>query len=161
MKRGRHVRRNGASMTGQFAGWPSSAISRREAERQLDRSAERAQDLYTNDAMAHGVLESLLVEAVGIGHTPQPAPRPWLDLSEDQFEEFTAAAIQIWEQWGCDCRRWCDATKRLDYYGLQGLGYFTWKLMGIGVFQVVAKSRPLSPFHDLAADLSLPSCYSL
>ena len=44
-----------------------------------------------------------------------------------------------------DCRHWCDAQRRLDYYGLQGLSYFNWKLYGIGVFQVIAKKRSMAP----------------
>lgn len=144
--RGRHARRQSASREGALSTWNDSIISRREADRQLELSSERALDLYHNDSMAHGVLESLLVEAVGIGLTPQPSPKTdWLGLSPEWEIDFQSAALRIWESWGLDCRHWCDATRRLNFYGLQGLAYFQWKLLGIGVYQVMAKKRPHSP----------------
>ncbi|WP_285906844.1 phage portal protein [Pseudodesulfovibrio pelocollis] len=146
VSRGRRVRRAGASLEGSLSTWTNSIVTQREAERQQERTSERAFDLYYNDAMAHGVLESLLVEAVGIGLTPQPSPRTeWLGRDAAWEEEFQTAALRVWEQQALDCRRFCDATRRLDYYGLQGLAYFNWKLLGIGVFQVMAKRRPLAP----------------
>jgi len=144
--RGRHARRNSASRDGALATWNNSIVSRREADRQIEISSERALDLYHNDCMAHGVLESLLVEAVGIGLTPQPSPKTeWLGLSPEWETDFQMAALRIWEKWGLDCRHWCDATRRLNFYGLQGLSYFQWKLLGVGISQVVAKKRPHSP----------------
>ena len=114
--RGRHARRAGASLDGVMGNWGDSVVTRREAERQLERAGERALDLYTNDAMAHGVLESLLVEAVGIGLTPQPSPRTaWLDLPPEWEADFQNASLRAWEEWGLDCRNWCDAARRLDF----------------------------------------------
>ncbi|QJT10241.1 phage portal protein [Oceanidesulfovibrio marinus] len=145
--RAKHARRHSASLQGALSNWTNSIVSRREAERQIERSAERALDLYHNDAMAHGVLESLVVESVGIGLTPQPAPRAdWLDLTAEWEAEFQTATARCWEEWGLDCRHWCDATRRLNIYGLQALAYFQWKLLGVGVFQVIAKPRPGAPF---------------
>ncbi|MFW5487645.1 MAG: phage portal protein [Desulfovibrio sp.] len=145
--RAKHARRSSASLQGALSNWTNSVVSRREAERQIERASERALDLYHNDAMAHGVLESLVVEAVGIGLTPQPAPRTdWVGRSPEWEAEFQSAASRCWEEWGLDCRHWCDATRRLNIYGLQALAYFQWKLLGVGVFQVVAKPRPGAPF---------------
>lgn len=142
----RRARRVGASLEGSMASWTNSIVSGREAERQHERSSERSLDLYHNDAMAHGVLESLLVEAVGIGLTPQPSPKTeWLGFDDEWETEFQIAALRVWEEQSLDCRHWCDATRRLNYYGLQGLGYFHWKLLGLGLFQVVAKPRPMAP----------------
>ncbi|WP_018124955.1 phage portal protein [Desulfovibrio oxyclinae] len=144
--RGRHANRNSASLQGAMSSWLRSVVSRREADTQLERSAERALDLYHNDAMAHGVLESLLVEAVGIGLTPQPAPKTeWMGRDAQWEADFQAAALRVWEEWGLDCRHWCDATRRQNYYGLQGLSYLNWKLLGLGVNQVIAKPRPGAP----------------
>ncbi|MEF2145135.1 MAG: phage portal protein [Desulfovibrionaceae bacterium] len=144
--RGRHARRESASLRGPLANWNNSIISRGETDRQLERSAERALDLYTNDAMAHGVLETMLVEAVGIGHTPQPSPKTsWLDLDVEWEDKFQDASRSAWETWGLDCRNWCDAMSRLNIYGLQGLAYFDWRLFGIGVTQVVSRADNLRP----------------
>lgn len=144
--RGRHARRHGASVQGQLANWTNSLVTRAQAERDMALTADRALDLYTNDAMAHGVLETLLVEAVGIGLTPQPTPgSDWLGKTPEWEDEFRTAALRIWEAWGLDCRNFCDAGGRLDYYGLQGLAFFNWKLFGIGVAQVIAKKRPGAP----------------
>jgi capsid protein len=116
------------------------------AEREKHRVSNRALDLYTNDAMAHGLLESLLVEAVGIGVTPHPSPdfealgrdRQWADTYRKQ-------AQRCWNRWGLDCRNFCDATSRLNIYGLQQLAYFMWKLDGIGLFQIIWRDRPHAP----------------
>lgn len=144
--RGRRARRAGASMAGPLANWVESTVSQRVAERQVERVNERALDLYHNDAMARGVLESLLVEAVGIGLTPQPDPKvEWLGFNDDWATDYQVQALRTWEEHGLDCRHWCDAQRRLDYYALQGLGYFNWKLLGIGLFQVIAKPRPFAP----------------
>ncbi|MBI9079181.1 MAG: phage portal protein [Pseudodesulfovibrio sp.] len=144
--RGKRARRTGASMEGSLASWVNSTVSQREAERQVERTGERVLDLYHNDAMSHGVIESLLVEAVGIGLTPQPSPKSdWLGQDAGWESEFQAAALRAWEEHGLDCRHWCDAQRRLDYYGLQGLAYLNWKWLGIGVFQVIAKKRPMAP----------------
>lgn len=144
--RGRRARRSGASTQGVLSTWTNSTVSQREAERQLERTGERSLDLYHNDAMAHGVMESLLVGAIGIGLTPQPSPKAdWIGMDDEADALFQAQAARVWEEHGLDCRHWCDAQRRLDYYGLQGLGYFNWKLLGVGPFQVVAKKRLLAP----------------
>ncbi len=152
--RGRHARRTGASLEGAMATWINSTVSQREVERQIERSSERALDLYHNDAMAHGVLESLLVEAVGIGLSPQPSPKTdWLGMDGEWEAEFQSAALRAWEEQGLDCRHWCDAQRRLDYYGLQGLAYFNWKLLGIGAFQIISKPRPMAPLSTCVLPL--------
>ncbi|XPV75513.1 MAG: phage portal protein [Desulfovibrio sp.] len=146
MSRGRRARRHGASLEGPLASWTNSIVSSREAERQQERAGERALDLYHNDAMGHGVMESLLVETVGIGLTPTPSPKSeWLGFDTEWESKYHAAALRIWEEHGLDCRRFFDASRMLDYYGLQGLGYFNWKLLGIGVFQVISKPRKHAP----------------
>lgn len=150
--RAKHARRHSASLQGALSNWTNSIVSRREAERQIERSAERALDLYHNDAMTHGVLESLVVESVGIGLTPQPGPRAdWLGLTAEWEVEFQTAASRCWEEWGLDCRHWCDATRRLNIYGLQALAYFQWKLLGVGVFQKPGALSMRPPSSDCAS----------
>ncbi|UIJ38546.1 phage portal protein [Desulfobaculum bizertense] len=144
--RGRSVRRTGASVSGTMGNWVSSLVSAMCAEREKRRVADRALDLYTNDAMAHGVMESLVVEAVGIGQTPCFSPR--LDLlgrSPEWGEDYQRQALTLFERWGLDCRKWCDAQRRSTFYGLQALAYFGWKLDGISLFQVVSRPDPLRP----------------
>lgn len=153
--RGRRANRAGASLAGALASWVRSTVPQREAERQVERVAERALDLYQNDAMAHGVMESLLVETIGIGLTPQPSPKAtWLGLNGEWDAEFQIQALRVWEEQGLDCRNWIDAQRRLDYYGLQGLGYFNWKLFGIGLAQVIAKPRPMAPLSTCALPIN-------
>jgi capsid protein len=143
---GRQVRREGASAQGHLTSWTDALVNQIMAEREKHRVSNRALDLYTNDAMAHGLLESLVVEAVGIGVTPHPSPdfealgrdRKWADTYRRQ-------ALRGWNRWGLDCRNFCDATSRLNIYGLQQLAYFMWKLDGVGLFQIVWRDRPFAP----------------
>jgi capsid protein len=133
-------------MAGAMASWTRSIVGQGEAERQVERVSERALDLYQNDAMAHGVLESLLVETVGIGLTPLPSPKgEWLGFDDEWESSYQSAAMRIWEEHGLDCRHFCDAQRRLDYYALQGLKYFNWRLFGIGLGQIIAKTMKGSP----------------
>lgn len=141
-------------MAGSLSTWTNSIVSQREAERQIELTSERSLDLYHNDAMAHGVIESLLVDAIGIGLTPQPSPKTdWLGKDAEWEIDFQMAALRTWEEHGLDCRHFCDAQRRLDYYGLQGLGYFNWKLTGLGAFQIITKKRPFAPLSTCALPL--------
>ena len=151
---GRTPRRDGASVQGHLSTWVESIVSQTMAETAKLKSSNRALDLYVNDAMGHGLLESLIVETVGIGLTPQFAPdHEALGLDAAWADEFGAQLGRIWNNWGLDCRKWCDAQRRLDIYGLQQLAYFSWRLDGIGLFQIRSKSgRRPSPLAVLPID---------
>lgn len=153
---GRSARRDGASVQGQLSTWVNSIVNQAVAERSKALSANRALDLYTNDAMAHGLLESLIVETVGIGLTPQFAPdHETLGLSADWSAHYSTHLSRIWANWALDCRNWCDAQRRLDIYGLQQLMYFCWRLDGIGIAQLRWKDgRRPSPLAVLPIDPS-------
>ena len=144
---GRTARRAGASIQGHLSTWTSSIVDQRVAEMEKRRISDRALDLYTNDAMGHGLLESLIVEVVGIGLTPQFDPdHEALGLSQPWADQYTAALGRLWSRFGLDCRNWCDAQRRLDIYGLQQLMYFIWKLDGIGLGQIRWKDdSPAAP----------------
>lgn len=140
---GRHVKRAGASVRGTMSNWISYIISSRIAERQRRTVADRAWDLYTNDAMSHGLIESFIVEIVGTGLTPQSQPMlRWLGMDNAWQEDYQAKNYDLFEIWGLDVRNFCDAQRRLNIYMLQALALFSWKLDGIGVFQVVSDSSP-------------------
>ncbi|NJB66448.1 capsid protein [Desulfobaculum xiamenense] len=144
--RGRHAVRHGAARTGTMSNWTNSIVTRRLAEMQRRQVEDRALDLYTNDAMAHGLLEGLTAEGVGIGLTPQLAPdAEWLGLSDAWRHEFQRAGAKLFERWGMDCRFFCDAQRRLNFYGLQALAWFNWRLFGVGLFQVLADDDPMNP----------------
>lgn len=146
--RGRHANRVSAGSQGTLATWTQSLVSQLVSERQRSRVADRALDLYTNDGMAHGLLETILVECVGTGMTPSFDPKAaWIGKDQGWGEDYATRAQQVFEAWGLDFRCWADAQRRLDFYGLQALATFCWKLDGIGVFQVVQRAdamRPLS-----------------
>lgn len=143
---GRRPRREGASVQGHLSTWTQSLVSQQIAEMERRRIGDRAVDLYTNDAMGHGLLESLIVEAVGIGLTPQFAPdHEALGMSQEWADEFTAVLSRLWGRFGLDCRHFCDAQRRLGIYGLQQLMYFSWRLAGIGLAQVVQREDPIAP----------------
>lgn len=144
----RHARRNGAAMSGTMANWPASMVSQAVSERERRRVSDRAMDLYVNDAMAHGVLEGLVVESVGTGMTPSFMPEAeWLGKNDEWAADYVGKAQRLYEEWGLDYRRWADAQRRLNMPGLQALMRFSWALDGVGVAQVVARTdamRPLS-----------------
>jgi len=153
---GRTPRRDGASVQGHLSTWVESIVTQAMAETAKLKSSNRALDLYTNDAMGHGLLESLIVETVGIGLTPQFAPdHEALGLGADWSDTFAAQLSRLWNNWGLDCRKYCDAQRRLDIYGLQQLAYFCWRLDGIGLFQLRKKDgRRPSPLAVLPIDPS-------
>lgn len=143
---GRTPRRVGASTQGQLATWTQSVVDQLVAERSKAVIGARAADLYSNDAMAHGLLESMVVEAVGVGLTPQFSPdHEALGASQAWADQYVPALSRLWSRWGMDCRCWCDAQRRLDIYGLQQLLYFSWRLAGIGIAQVVIDDAPGRP----------------
>jgi len=145
---GRHFKRSGASVQGSLSNWVSGLIDSRVSEMQRRKVSNRAWDLYLNDAMAKGIIEGIVIEAVNTGITPQPNPMiRWIGKDSDWQNDYQQKAYDLFEIWGLDFRNWCDATGRLNIYMLQALAFFQWKLEGIGVFQVVRKKgadRPLS-----------------
>jgi capsid protein len=143
---GRTAHRAGASIQGHLATWTRSIVDQRVAEMEKRRISDRALDLYTNDAMGHGLLESLIVEVVGIGLTPQFDPdHEALGLTQSWADEYTAALSRLWSRFGLDCRNWADAQRRLDIYSLQQLMFFCWKLTGIGLAQLRWKEQAAAP----------------
>jgi len=145
--RGRHHKRSGAALRGTLANWVSGIVSARLAETERGSVSARAWDLYTNDAMAHGIIEGMTTEVVGIGLSPQPQPMTrWLKRDQVWQEQYQQAAYDTFEIWGLDPRNFCDATRRMNIYMLQVLAYFHWKLDGIGLFQPIMVKDPYRPF---------------
>lgn len=141
--RGRHAFRAAASKAGPLSGWTQSLVDRHLAERQRKDVSNRGLDLYTNDSVAHGVLEALVVETIGTGITASPSTRhERVGRDADWGDQYKGAAFRCWEEHGLDFRNFCDATRRLNLYGLQALAFFTWKLSGIGLFQKVSVKGP-------------------
>lgn len=129
-----------------MSNWLSAVINSRIAERERRKVSDRAWDLYINDAMSHGLLESCLVEIVGTGLTPQSRPMlRTIGFDNDWQDDYQARNYDLFEIWGMDVRNFCDAQRRLNIYMLQALALFHWKLDGIGVFQVVSKQDPYRP----------------
>lgn len=140
---GRHVRRSGASIQGTLSNWVSHVVHSRIAEREKRKVADRSLDLYTNDAMSHGIMEGLPVEIVGTGLTPQQIPMlEWLELKTEWSEEYQRRTSGLFEIWGLDPRNFCDAQGRMNIYMLQAVALFMWKLEGVGLFQVLRSPRP-------------------
>jgi len=143
---GRHFRRAGASVQGSLSNWVSALVDNRVAEMERRKVSNRSWDLYLNDAMAKGIIEGLVVEAVNTGITPQPHPMiRWIGKDSAWQEDYQQKAYDLFEIWGLDWRNFCDATGRCNIYMLQALAFFQWKLEGIGLFQVVMQNDPGRP----------------
>lgn len=143
---GRHFRRAGAKVQGSLSNWVTSIVNARIAEMEKRKISNRSWDLYLNDAMAKGIIEGLVVEAVNTGITPQPHPMiRWIGKDAEWQKDYQQKAYDLYEIWGLDFRNFCDATGRCNIYMLQALAYFQWKLEGIGVFQVIMKKDPARP----------------
>jgi capsid protein len=97
--------------------------------------------------MAKGVVDGLVTEAVNTGITPQPKPMyQWLGKDESWQSEYQDRAYDLFEIWGLDFRNFCDSTGRQNFYMMQALAFFQWKLEGIGLFQILydnSSTRPL------------------
>lgn len=145
---GRWFRRSGASIQGTLSNWVNQLINNRISESEKRKVSDRSWDLYLNDAMAHGIIEGMVTEAVGTGLTPQAQPMlGWLGKDIAWQQEYQRRVYDLFEIWGMDCRNFCDATRRQNIYMLEALAYFAWKLDGIGLFQVLSIQeigRPLS-----------------
>ena len=166
---GQHVRRSGANLSGTLTNWVNHVVGARLAEREKTRISEKAEDLYVNSALAHGLLEGLVVETIGIGLTPLPAPMTeHLGASAEWADAYTTEVESLWEIWGFDPRHLCDAQRRLAHYQQQAWAYFSWKLHGIGLHQVRMKpgagpyrfcllpidaSRLVTPWKATSADI--------
>jgi capsid protein len=147
---GRFPKRSGASLQGTLSNWVHHLVQSRMAEREKRRIADRSLDLYANDAMSRGILDSFPVDVVGTGLTPQSQPMAeWLGFDLEWRQEFQSRAYMLFELWGLDARNFCDAQRRLNIYMLQALAVFMWKLEGVGLFQLVRKPTPWAPL-DLA-----------
>lgn len=135
-----------ASYQGNFQTWVNHKINRQLAEVQKQRAGERVNDLYLNDAVSHGILELFPMTAVNIGLTPMPSPMTELLGQGAEWEELYQNAVFDWFQlWGLDPRKWCDSTKRLNFYQLQALMIFSWKLHGRAIAQVSYDPDPRRP----------------
>lgn len=145
--RGRHFKRSGASIQGTLSNWISHLVHRRISEAERTKVANRAWDLYLNDAMAHGIIEGLLTEVIGTGLTPQAQPMlRWLGRDVGWQQQYQQQIYDLFEIWGLDPRNFCDATGRQNIYMLQALALFHWKLDGIAVFQVIRSEMLGRPF---------------
>ena len=143
---GRHYKRAGASIQGTLSNWLTSIVNARVAEREKRSVADRAWDLYINDAMAHGVVEGIVTQCVNIGLTPQPNPMvEWLGYDAEFGQEYQSKTYDLFEVWGLDPRNFCDTQRRLNFYMLETLAYFQWKLQGVSLFQTVFKENPFCP----------------
>ena len=141
-QKGRHFKRAGASLQGTLSNWVTAIVHSRVSEMEKRKVSNRAWDLYLNDAMAKGIIEGLVTEAVNTGITPQPHPMfEWLGKDSEWQNEYQKKAYDLFEIWGLDFRNFCDATGRCNIYMLQALALFQWKLEGIGVFQVVMQKK--------------------
>lgn len=134
---GRSFNRAGASHRGTNAKWKPSLISRMQAEREKKLTSTRSWDLYTNTAMGRGIISGAKIDTIGTGLTPLPTLSPQqLGITGDAARELTQAQIDAFMLWGFDPRHFCDGQARQNFYQLQGWGYLSWKLDGIGIFQV-------------------------
>lgn len=142
----RRPNRAGAGRGGTMAGWNRHVVHPLEAERQMEVVANRARDLYTNDAMAHGIIESLVVEVVGAGLTPQPSPvARELGWSPERAQQFVERQQSVFRTWGLGVRKSCDRQRRMNFYQLQAFQYFSWRVDGIGAAQIVYDDNNASP----------------
>lgn len=143
---GRWFKRSGASLQGTLSNWVNQIISNRISEAERRKVADRAWDLYINDAMAHGIIEGLITEVVGTGLTPQAQPMlTQLGQTIEWQQEYQQKVADLYDVWGMDSRCWCDAQRRQNIYMLQALALFQWKLDGIAVFQVRWKRERYAP----------------
>ena len=155
---GKTVHRSAASLQGTLSNYAKTIINERTAEREKSRVTDRGLDLYTNDAMGHGILEGGLIETIGIGLTPSFTPMAEMLSKDDAWSDlYESQSNQMFKRWGLSVNLWCDAQQRLNFYGLQALSYFQRKVFGTGLFKpVFMKNNPRRPL-SLAVQALCPS----
>lgn len=143
---GKHVRRTASQSKGSMSNFITQFVSPWVAELEKLKASERALWLYTNDSVGHGMINSAPVEMVNTGITPQSKPMTeFLGRTTAWEQEYQKRIFQMFEIWGLSWENFCDFTGRNNFYMLQALGVWNWKLHGIGLFQRVNINDPFRP----------------
>lgn len=145
--RGRSTQRTGAGLDGTLFKYQSRVIDARMAEREKSIAGDRALEMYTNAAVPHGVLEGGITDVVGTGLTPIPNPMQSLTkMSAKKHEKYVETVMEAWEIFTKDSRNFCDVMRRNSDIRLQQYAEFSWRLAGIGVFQLIRRKEKFKPY---------------
>lgn len=112
----------------------------------LAKLRERSGDLYRNNGLARGAINTQVINQVGGGLIPYPRiDREYLKLGDTEADAAESMLSRLYWQWAR--RRWCDFSQRFTFGQLQGLALKSWLTRGdvvaIPRFREPAKGRDL------------------
>lgn len=104
-----------------LAGWNAPALSADAAAvPDLPVLRDRSSELVRNNPLAAGAIKTVVTRTIGTGLAMHPAINAkLLGLTDEAAEEWQDTTKLRWAMWAD--RPWCDAARRLDFYGLQRL----------------------------------------
>lgn len=112
------VERMAASRRGSMDGWNVRQVNPYSEERERQTIALRAQDLVANDAYAASAVDSMSLNTVGKGLTPQSQPHfDALRINEEEAQEVANQAEWAWQVWS----KKADAAGRMTFGDIQYL----------------------------------------
>jgi lambda family phage portal protein len=130
-------------------GWnPRSGTADDDTLGVLDRARAGSRDLYMNTPLVPGALRRIRTNVVGAGLSLQcRVDRELLGLSDeaaDAWERTTEREFRLWAE-----SKDCDASRFLDFQGLQGLALFSTLMNGdcFAVLPFLSRESPQQPYQ--------------
>jgi lambda family phage portal protein len=82
----------------------------------------RSENLFQENAIAHGAVCTSVSGAIGTGLSMQPRiDREFLKISDDEADAWEEHVRREWEFWAETVPSVCDAERKLNFYGLQAV----------------------------------------
>lgn len=99
---------------------PVSGDANNDAMYDLDTMRSRSRDLARNAPLGCAAVNTVVTNVIGTGLSMQANPdAKFLGMTEDELNEWKRIAEFEWNLWCCSVD--CDASRTMDFYGLQSL----------------------------------------
>ncbi len=145
------VSRQGGKKTGTLVNWIVNKLSRFGEQQERESVTDRAQDLTANNPHATSCIDSMAVNVVGTGLTPQSRPKAKkLGITEQQSRDFAEQAEWIYQKWS----KHADIQGRLTFPDMQFLASYSMLMNGEYLFLPTMRSGKPGP-NESAVRLAL------
>lgn len=144
------VRRAAAGNRNTLSNWYPGRIDNFLEERDRKLVGLRAEDLVASDPHAASLVDSITINTVGVGLTPQSrVDAKRLGLTDDQASAYQASAERVWKTW---CRE-ADAGRRMSFGSIQYLAVRSMLEHGEYLFLPLMLDRPGRTFSLALQDV--------
>jgi lambda family phage portal protein len=120
----------GATSDRAFRNWSySNGVADAEILGDLNTLRERSRDLYRNNAIGRGIMNTMTINIVGAGLKLQAAPdRIFLNMDEDYADTWEDNVERKFENWASS--KDADAARSSTFYDLQNLAFLSYCMSG-------------------------------